>query len=246
VFQPRVYRHWVTGNDLVSFNVVVRETDLLVRARANLKRKALRLVNKYREILERYIAAHPQFQTSLEPVEVAADAPRLVREMAAAARKAGVGPMASVAGAIAEFVGTELLALSPELLIENGGDIFMQSVKKRLIGIYAGASPLSGQIALETPGDGQPLGIGTSSGTVGHSMSFGRADAAILLSSSAPLADAAATAVGNRVIQAADIPAAIEFAKSIEGITGVLIIKGDRMGAWGEVKIVPLAEGKSL
>jgi len=236
VYEPRVYRHWVKDKDLVSFNVVVKETDLYIRASSDLEAEARKLVTKYRNLLERYIAQHPSFLTSLEPVAVTDNAPAIVSEMAKAAGKAGVGPMAAVAGAIAEFVGRELLALSPEVIIENGGDIYIKSLRKRRIGIYAGKSPLSGKIALETP-----LGICTSSGTVGHSLSFGKADAAIVLSPSATLADAAATAIGNIVLQPADIPRGIELARSIDGVSGAIIIKDDKMGLWGEVKLYPVS-----
>jgi ApbE superfamily uncharacterized protein (UPF0280 family) len=206
MYEPRTYRHWVKDKDLVPFNVMVKETDLYIRATTNLERKAHKLVMKYRDLLERYIEQHPAFLTSLEPIAVEDNAPGIVTEMAEAARKAGVGPMAAVAGAIAEFVGNELLAFSPEIIIENGGDIYLKSLKKRLIGIYAGKSLLTGKIALEISGGDTPMGICTSSGTVGHSLSFGKADAAIVLSKSATLADAAATAIGNIIIQPVDIP----------------------------------------
>ena len=150
--------------------------------------------------------------------------------------------MASVAGAIAEFVGYELLALSPEIIIENGGDIFLKSLRNRMIGIYAGKSPLTGRIGLEISGEETPLGICTSSGTVGHSLSYGKADAVIALSPSAILADAAATAIGNLITQPSDIPKGIELAKGIEGLRGVIIIKDDRMGLWGEVKLSQISE----
>jgi ApbE superfamily uncharacterized protein (UPF0280 family) len=241
MYEPRTYRHWVKDKDLVSFNVVVKETDLSIRASSHLKQKALRLVVKYRDMLERYIERHPKFLTSLEPITVEEDAPRIVSEMAEAAKKASVGPMAAVAGAIAEFVGRELLAFSPEIIIENGGDIYIKSLKKRLIGIYAGKSPLTGKLAVEINGEDTPMGVCTSSGTVGHSLSFGKADAVVVLSPSATLADAAATAIGNIIVQPADIPKGIELAQSIDGVTGVIIIKDDKMGLWGEVKICPMS-----
>jgi ApbE superfamily uncharacterized protein (UPF0280 family) len=237
MYQPRTYRNWIKDKDLVTFNVTVKETDLSIRASKNLKSKALRLVTKYREGLERYIERHPLFLTSLEPIPVGDNAPKIVKSMAESARKAGVGPMASVAGAIAEFVGTELLAFSPEIIVENGGDIFLKSLKKRIVGIYAGKSPLTGKIGLEIEAGQTPLGICTSSGTVGHSLSFGKADAVVVLSPSTPLADAAATAIGNLIKRPDDIPNGIELARSIEGVTGVLIIKDDKLGIWGEVKI---------
>ena len=237
MYEPRTYRHWVKGKGLASFNVVVKETDLYIRASRNLKSKALKLVLKYRDTLERYIERHPSFLTSLDPLPVSDDAPHIVKSMLESARKAGVGPMASVAGAITEFVGTELLAFSPEVIVENGGDIFLKSLGKRIIGIYAGKSPLTGKIGLEIEGEDTPLGICTSSGTVGHSLSYGKTDAVVVLAQSATLADAAATAIGNLIKQPEDIPGGIELAKSIEGLKGLLIIKDDQVGLWGEVKI---------
>lgn len=237
MYEPRTYRHWIKDKDLISFNVIVKETDLYVRAATNLERKTYKLVLKYRGALERYIERHPSFLTSLVPIPVVDDAPLIVKSMAEATAKVGVGPMAAVAGAIAEFVGNELLAFSPEVIIENGGDIYLRSLKKRIIGIYAGKSPLTGKIRLEIDGQDAPIGICTSSGTVGHSLSFGKSDAVVVLSKSATLADAAATAIGNIIVQASDIPNGIEFAKGVEGLTGLLIIKDDKMGLWGEVKI---------
>jgi ApbE superfamily uncharacterized protein (UPF0280 family) len=239
VYEPRTYRHWVTDKSLVGFNVVVKETDLYIRARSDLKRKAHRLVLKYRQQLEGYIERHPSFLTSLEPLAVGSDAPRIVTEMAEATKKVGVGPMAAVAGAIAEFVGKELLESSPEVIVENGGDIYLKSSTDRLIGIYAGKSPLTGKVGFEVSGKDTPIGICTSSGTVGHSLSFGKADAVIVLSRSTALADAAATAIGNIIKSADDIPRGIERAIGTKGLSGVIIIKDDRIGLWGKVKIHP-------
>ena len=241
MYEPRTYRHWVKGTDLIPFNIVVKETDLYICASTNLKRKAHKSVLKYRDTLERYIERHPSFLTSLEPLPVGGDAPHIVKAMSEAAERVGIGPMASVAGAIAEFVGNELLAFSPEIIVENGGDIYLKTLRKRLVGIYAGKSPLTGKISLEINGEDTPLGICTSSGTVGHSLSYGRADAVIVLSKSATLADAAATAIGNLIIQPSDIPNGIEFAKGIDGLMGVIIIKDDKVGLWGKVKLRQMA-----
>jgi len=237
MYQPRTYRHWVKGNDLAAFEVTVKETDLYLRARSDLKKEAHELVLKYRQTLEEYIEGHPLFLTSLEPVAVEKDAPPLVADMAEAARKAGVGPMAAVAGAIAEAVGKGLSAFSQEVIVENGGDIYLKSLIKRRIGIYAGQSPLTGRVGLEIEGKETPLGVCTSSGTVGHSLSFGRADAVVVLSLSTALADAAATAIGNLIRQPEDIPGGIEFARGIGGLRGVVIIQGEQVGVWGELKL---------
>jgi hypothetical protein len=234
---PEYYRSRVSSTDLISFRVTVKETDLYVAASKNLRSKTLRLVQKYRAQLEEYIVRHPDFRTSLVPLPLTEDSPVIARAMAEAGAKAGVGPMAAVAGAIAEFVGKELLSFSGELIIENGGDIFLASGSPRVVGIYAGSSPLSGLLGIEiSPGE-MPLGVCTSSGTVGHSLSLGKADAVVIISPSATLADAAATAVGNVVKTIDDIPIGMEQARKIDGVTGVLIIKGDKMGTWGKVKL---------
>jgi ApbE superfamily uncharacterized protein (UPF0280 family) len=236
-YQPRTYRHWIESKDLVAFKVTEKETDLYIRAGANLQRKAHRLVLKYRYQLEGYIKRNPAFQTSLEPVIVPDYAPAIVKQMAAAGLKAGVGPMAAVAGAIAECVGRELLTYTAEIIVENGGDIFLKIKKDRVVGIYAGASPLTGKLGLEIEAGTTPLGICTSSGTVGHSLSFGRADAVVVVAAAASLADAAATAIGNRVKKPEDIDTALEFARSIGDLRGTVIVIGEKIGVQGDIKL---------
>jgi ApbE superfamily uncharacterized protein (UPF0280 family) len=231
----------VKDADLVSFHVAAGETDLYLRARSNLEQEARESVVRHRDLLEEYIASHPGFADALEPVAVEDDAPPIVRDMARAAGLAGVGPMASVAGAIAEAVGRDLLTFSPEVIVENGGDIFLVTEKGRSVGIYAGDSPFTGKLAMQIEPGETPLGVCTSSGTVGHSLSFGKADAVIVLSQSTALADAAATAVGNVVHDDDDVPRAVELAQNIDGVGGVVVIKGERMGMWGRVRLADVA-----
>lgn len=238
--EPRTYRQLIKDSDLVSFTVAVKETDLYIRAARDLSGEALASVENMRRSLEMYIRKNPLFLHSLEPLPVADDSARIVKLMAGAAHAAGVGPMAAVAGAVAELVGIDLLRYTDEVIVENGGDIFIKTHRKRLTGIYAGGSPFTGKMAMEIEPETTPCGICTSSGTVGPSLSLGMADAAIVLSPSAALADAAATAVGNIAKSVEDIPAAIERGKDIQGVTGILVIVGDRMGAWGNVKLVKL------
>jgi ApbE superfamily uncharacterized protein (UPF0280 family) len=237
VYQPRTYRHWTRDADLVSFKSTVKETDLYVRAQKDLEPEATRATLECRSSLEEYIATHPDFLTSLEPVPVPETAPEIVRDMAIAAQQVGVGPMAAVAGAIAERVGRDLIRFSPEVVVENGGDIFIKATRKMLVGVYAGDSPFTGNIALEIEPNETPLGVCTSSGTVGHSLSYGAADAVIVLSPSTALADAAATAIANLISEGDDIATGIEFARNVEGLKGLVIIVGERLGAWGEVRI---------
>jgi ApbE superfamily uncharacterized protein (UPF0280 family) len=240
MYQPRTYRHWIKNDDLVSFNVVIKETDLYISAQRNLETKAIEAIIKHRTPLEDYIRNHPLFLHSLEPYAVEDDAPDIVREMARAAETVDVGPMAAVAGTIAELVGRDLLVYSPEVIVENGGDIFTKVLRKRFIGVYAGESQFTGKIALEISPEETPLGICTSSGTVGHSLSLGVADAVIVISRSSSLADAAATAIGNKVIAASDLDVIMEQVEAMPGLAGAVIIKDDKMAIWGDVKLVSL------
>jgi hypothetical protein len=237
MYQQRTYRNLVKNDELVSFEVIVQETDLLVRATKDLSRETTESVLKFRRQLETYISSHPEFEKSLVPLPDDPYAPAIVQEMIRAGQVASVGPMAAVAGVIAEFVSKDLLPLSDEIVVENGGDIYLSTTQTRTIGIYAGESSLSLEIALIIDPEDSPLGICTSSGTVGHSLSIGQADAVCVVSKSAALADAAATSVGNIVHCKSDIERGLERAREIEGVTGTLIIVGDRMGVWGNVKL---------
>jgi ApbE superfamily uncharacterized protein (UPF0280 family) len=147
--------------------------------------------------------------------------------------------MAAVAGAIAQFVAQELVGPEVEIIIENGGDIYLNSTRPRNIGIFAGqSSSFSNRLALEIAPELCPLGICTSSGTVGPSLSFGHADAAVIMASSSVLADAVATAAANVVQQPRDVEKAAQLAAAVPGILGAVIIAGDKLAAWGKVTLI--------
>ncbi len=243
----RLYRHFAGSARFETFSVAVKESDLWIALPRENFHTALpgqieQLLWQTRRQLESYIAAHPDFALTFEPYLVRAGAPGIILEMVRAGNVCGVGPMAAVAGALAEIVGRWLLQDCPEVVVENGGDIFIKIVERASVAILAGKSPLSGKIALLVePGSG-PLGISTSSGTLGHSYSKGKADAAMVMASSGALADAAATAVGNVVQSSADLERALDLARSIEGITGAVVICGEKMALWGDVQIQPVAQ----
>ena len=245
--EKRTYRDIVRQKHLVGFTVTVKETDLRVYARKELRRLTREKVLQYRGYIENYIQNVPAFATSLYPMEIRGPAPAIVREMAAAGGSAGVGPMAAVAGAVAQYVGEALLedpGGTDEVIIENGGDVFISTARPVTVGIYAGRSKLSLQFGLRIGCDRSPVGVCTSSGTIGHSLSLGQADAVCVVSGSCLLADAVATSVGNRVKTRADIDRAMEFARGIEGVSGIVIIKGDAVGLWGDLDVVPLARSR--
>jgi len=238
-YRERRYRHALRHERLVAFEVAVKETDLFILADSCLATLAERVIYEVRGPLEGYIAHHPEFLRSLVPLPDDRLAPPIVREMLAAGRTCGVGPMAAVAGAIAAAVGRGLLKESREVVVENGGDCFLRLESPLQMGIFAGPSVLSERLALRIRPEQTPLGVCTSSGTVGPSLSFGRADAVTVISPSAALADAAATRIGNEVKKPGDINRALAVAPEIEGVIGAVIIVGDKVGAWGEVELVP-------
>lgn len=242
-YQPRKYRNLLLGPHLTSFQVQVKETDLYLRATRDLSENARQSVFRHRYQMEGYILAHPDFLLSLTPLPADEFAPPIVRRMIRAGQAAGVGPMAAVAGAMAEAVGEDLLEECPEVMVENGGDIFLASSRETRVGIFAGSSPLSLRLGLVVPPAGHPWGVCTSSGTVGPSLSFGRADAVCILSPSASLADAAATAVGNLVSSPGDLEEGLRRAKAIEGVSGAVIILGEKLAAWGEVELIEIKDG---
>jgi ApbE superfamily uncharacterized protein (UPF0280 family) len=237
LYQPRNYRFLIQHLGLKSFRVQVMETDLFILAEDDLSDIALNSVYKYRKQIEEYIYLRPEFRHSLVPIAPDPPAPPIIRGMLEKSQKVSVGPMAAVAGAVAQFVADDLLHYSDEIIVENGGDIYLKTKDDLRVPVYAGSSRLSMKIALKVKAKDTPLGICTSSGTIGHSISFGRADAVCVISKSAILADAAATAVGNLVTSAKDIKPAVEFGMNLPEVLGILIIVEDKMGAGGRIEL---------
>jgi ApbE superfamily uncharacterized protein (UPF0280 family) len=241
-YREREYRKINDDGMLLSSHVVVKETDLHILAPVDVVEAANHLTIQYRNQLENYLARLPAFIEALSPLEDDPTAPPMIREMLKAALVAGVGPMAAVAGVIAEYVGQGLLARDDcgEIVVENGGDIFMKRLNDSTVAIFAGESPLSYKIGVRIPAKSMPTGICTSSGTVGHSLSLGRADSVTVISQSTALADAAATRLGNEVGRAGGIGPALELAAKIPGLNGVLIVVGEELGAWGQIELVEI------
>jgi ApbE superfamily uncharacterized protein (UPF0280 family) len=240
MFKNRTYRSNVLKPGLIPFNVTVKETNLHIQANTDLEKEAFQAVLKSRNYIEKYIKKCPDFATSFVPVKVLGIAPDIINKMTGAANAAKVGPMAAIAGAIAEYAGLALLEKSDEIIVENGGDIFIKSNSETIFSIYANKSPLSMKTGLLIAKRKNPYSICTSSGTVGHSKSYGKADAVTVFSDSAPLADAAATALGNLIKKPDDIEKVINLGKKIQGILGIVIIKDKNIGLWGDLQIVKL------
>ncbi len=239
-YQRRFYRDWIYPRNLYRKRVIVRETDLEIFSDKTIDEKFVTSrIEKYRRQIELYISKDTRFLTALKPLAVELIAPRIVKEMAIQSRKANVGPMASVAGAIAELVGKDLLRKgSKTAIIENGGDIFMKVARPVKVGLFAGRTKLLSKLRIKIKPQETPLGICASSGTMGHSLSFGCADCVVIIAKNAPLADAVATATANLVQTKADLAAAIHFARSIKGVRGAVIILKNNLATWGKIEFV--------
>jgi ApbE superfamily uncharacterized protein (UPF0280 family) len=230
------------------------ETDLLIgvppeQFRSGMEQIALGEIHRVREVIVTYAEAHHGFFKALQPVagiskarpgSVEEEIPAEIETMLHCAELSGTGPMSSVAGLVAEKVGHRLSTecnLS-EVVIENGGDLYLECMQDTLAVIQAGDSALSGKLGLNIPAGS--WGICTSSGTVGHSFSFGKADAVTVLCESAPLADAWATSLANRVHTSADIDPVLALTEKIPDILGCVVVIGDRVGIRGQFELKPL------
>jgi ApbE superfamily uncharacterized protein (UPF0280 family) len=243
-YEKRTYRTQFNSARFKSFEVKYLETDLWIGINTSsykeeMKANALDKVKELRTKLDAYILEEPFFKKSLKPFNPSETAPPEAKEMAAAAEKAGVGPMAAVAGLFAREVGETLLQnfLIEEMVIENGGDIFVQLKNELVMSVFAGESPLSERIGLVIPAEKGKLGICTSAGTVGPSLSFGKADAVVVICEDAALADAFATAFGNKVKSPNDVEKVIKLSEKYPEILSMLIVCEDKIGIRGEYEM---------
>jgi ApbE superfamily uncharacterized protein (UPF0280 family) len=241
-YEERLYRARCQSRGLVSFTARVKETDLWIAADNDLTVKAVDFVQRHRRGLENYLSSHSGFLETLSPWPDDPLAPPLVRAMIAASQRAGTGPMAAVAGALAQKVGQDLLTLSTRIVVENGGDLFLAADRDLTVAVDAGKSPLTGRLGVEISAADMPTCLCTSSGTVGHSLSLGRADAATVASDDGALADAVATMLGNKVQENGDMAPALEWVATVPGVKGALLVKADKLAAWGDLTLVDMQE----
>lgn len=232
----RAYRESVRpkGKE-ISFQVVVEETDLQIVAEDDLNAQALAFVTEIRGILKAYIAMHPDFETSLIPVNVPDSAHPIIQDMARAASICGVGPMAAVAGGVAQYTALHLQRFSANCLIENGGDLYMCSSKPRTAAILADPSG-EANIGLQFTEADFPVALCASSATIGHSLSLGHGDLVVCRSQDAFLADAAATRLCNELNTAADLTKVTDQAEAF-GLDGVFAQCSGKIAAWGNMEL---------
>jgi len=220
------------------FQVMVEETDLRVTCVEDLSLPMLELVTELRGQIKAWIRLQPEFRTSLTPVSVPAGAPEIVRRMAAGAEPAGVGPFAAVAGTVAHMVAESFAGRSPDLIVENGGDIYIYSRRERIVGLLP--DPLGEPIGLRVLPEDCPVSLCASSAYIGPSLSLGKGDLAVVRAADGALADACATMLCNMMREAKDVERALRRAESMRkmGVQGVFLQCAGRIGIWGNMELV--------
>lgn len=235
-YRERSYRSRFSNDERRWFCVKFLESDLWIGVdsgsyRASMEADTYAMLVDLRRQMDAYLLMDPQYKTALTPYDAGLEAPNILKEMSRVSHKTGIGPMSAVAGAVAkkvaEFLGTK------EVIVENGGDIYAQAASDMDISVFAGQSPLSEKIGLHIPAADFPLGICTSSGTVGSSLSLGRADAVMIVCKDVLLADSYATAMANRIKTVNDLQSVIDRISDIPEILGAIAVKDDRMAITG-------------
>ena len=239
-YRERSYRSRFSDDERRWFCVKFLESDLWIGVdrgsyRASMEADAYAMLVDLRRQMDAYLLMDPAYKAALTPYDAGLEAPEILKEMSRVSHKTGIGPMSAVAGAVAkkvaEFLGTN------EVIVENGGDIYARAASDMDISVFAGQSPLSEKIGLHIPAASFPLGICTSSGTVGPSLSLGRADAVMIVCKDVMLADSYATAMANRIKTVNDLQPVIDRISDIPEILGAIAVKDDRMAITGQFEL---------
>ncbi len=233
----RIYREQINLDGFVSWETTYKDTNLFVKACRDLRFEVFEQVKRLREKLEAYIKINSDFLTSLEPIRYDKSAPDIAKKMITASRRAGVGPMASVAGAFAEAVGRFLLKKCNECIVENGGDVFVMLKRQITLGIYTENPFFKDKLNIKLPNFDNPFGVCSSSAKIGPSLSFGKADLAMIIDFDTSFADAMATKTANMIKNESDIEQALNYSKEM-GVLGCMFIKGKTIGIWGNLELI--------
>jgi len=219
----------------MKWSVSYGETILNIDCTVDLRKEVLKELIKQHTDLLSYINKDPVFFTSYDPIEISSDAPEIIRLMHDASTKFNVGPMATVAGTISELIGKRIQKDCDEFTIENGGDIFLSSSSDKTIQIKTSNRKFADKLSLNVSGDETPIGICSSSSSIGHSISFGRTELVVSISDSSSIADAAATYYANQIKTQSDLTETFEKASKNHLIRGFLVLVGDELGVYGKI-----------
>ena len=239
-YKDRNYRSRFAGDNRRWFSVKFLESDLWIGVDSgsysqSMEADTYTLLVDLRRAMDAYLLMDPQYKAALQPYDAGLEAPDILKEMSRVSHKTGIGPMSAVAGAVALKVAEFLKSRYgvKEVIVENGGDIYADATADMDIAVFAGQSPLSEKVGLHIPASAFPCGICTSSGTVGPSLSLGKADAMLIVCRDVLLADSYATAMANRIKTVNDLQPVIEQIQNIPEILGALAVKDDKLAVCG-------------
>ena len=240
-YRERSYRSRFADDGRRWFCVKFLESDLWIGVDLDhycdaMEGETYSMLVELRRAMDAYLLMDPLYKAALTPYDAGLEAPDILKDMSRVSHNTGIGPMSAVAGAVALRVARflkERFEVS-EVIVENGGDIYAQAGSDMDVAVFAGQSVLSEKIGLHIPAESFPLGICTSSGTVGPSLSLGRADAMMIVCRDVLLADSYATAFANRIQTVNDLQPVIESIQSIPEILGALAVKDDRLAVTGQ------------
>ncbi len=231
------YRKKISSHTHYKWHIMFKHSDLYVACNKDILNPLIKHLSAFYKAIEAAAAHDPAFVKSFSPVRKNQAYSPIINEMIAKTALFGVGPMASVAGAVCDYIGRKLMGQCRTLIIENGGDVFIKSDHDVTAGAYTVTKDLSDKLKLKISYKQTPCGLCSSSGTFGHSISLGKSDLATVLGSTTMVADAAATALANRIAESEDIQAAIDALKGHNGIRGLLAIKDKKVGIWGQITL---------
>ncbi len=247
MYQERKYRNKKNTERFFYFRVVVEESDLWIGVTPDKYFDELQLIisnylSEIRSDIKNAIRKNPKIEYSHLPIGKISGGSEVIKRMTVASINADVGPMAAVAGAVSEMVGEKIISLIPdsEIIIENGGDIWAKFNEPLTISIEAGDSPFSENTGLVINPCLSPCGVCSSSGKIGHSYSYGKADNVTIISKSASIADAWATSLCNMVTNTSGLNIINDIASETDDILGFIAIFEDSMLAGGNIEIVNL------
>ena len=243
-YGERSYRSRFSNDERRWFCVKFLESDLWIGVdsgsySASIEADTYAMLVDLRRSMDAYLLMDPAYKTSLTPYDAGLEVPNILKEMSKVSHKTGIGPMSAVAGAVAFRVAEYIKSKYgvKEIIVENGGDIYAEAHSDMDIAVFAGQSPLSEKIGLHIPATAFPLGICTSSGTVGPSLSLGRADAVMIVCKDVLLADSYATAMANRIKSVNDLQPVIDRIQNTPDILGAIAVKDDRMAICGQFEL---------
>ena len=236
MYEERFYRKNISSK--FKLEVSCRESDLLISTDKEVSYEiAHEILSGYYSQIEEYIKKNPGFKNSLSPIAFDDSAPLIVKRMIESSQITKIGPFASVAGAIASCVGKALLDFCEEVVVENGGDIFLKINTPKLLGVYLGEEFRPKHLTLKLKEKDYAFGVASSSSVIGQSLNFGKANLLTVVCQDAILADGFATALSNRIKSSQDAEVLIQEVKELNLVEGMLIAVDNKIYLWGDLEI---------